>query len=756
MLRGLLTYLAYTLTAALGLQWAMVSGAASPIWPAAGVGVAAVCLGGRAMAVPIALGLVTASQLTGATHPLWSQLMIGIGNGAAAVVAAGLVRRFGGPGAIRFDRLRSVLIYLVGAVAAALLSAVVGVGALEFAGSLAAGSTAMVFQSWLVGDLVGIIAIGALLLAWSPAGARTGKRPLDWRWLPPILLLVAILSHVIFFGPPLARAWAVYPALGWASLALRARGALLSLLLVIVFAIAGTDSGFGPFVAGPDGAVSLLILQQFLAVTGATTLLLAATVDERDTEAELRAAGERELSARDELARFEAILGLVNDSAPMAIFAKDLNGRYLYLNTPVAEATGTVRGELLGRTDAFWASADLAATLMENDRAAMVAESPTEVEETLPGRDGEPRVWRGLKAPLRDSDGAIIGMVGVSTDITERKALEERERLLAREVDHRAKNLLAVVQSVVQLSRAQDADAFRESVVGRIQSLGRAHSLLSAGRWEAVSLSDLVVEELAPYALDHQQRVTIEGPDLQLRPAAAQSLALTLHELATNAVKYGALKIESGRLMVSWRRSEGGGLDLHWRELGCGPLRPSDRSGFGSRVIAASIERQLGGEVERKWTDDGLEVHLRLPAGQLARARSDGGEEIAIPEASALPAKPVVTAAPKRLLIVEDEALIGMEMERILTRRGFRLVGIATTVAEALALAEERRPDAALLDVNLAGEFSFPVAERLLEQGARVIFCTGYDCDRLIPPHLSHLAVVRKPIDPAEVAAALR
>jgi PAS domain S-box-containing protein len=891
--RALATYVVYTAAAIIGLQWALASGAASPVWPAAGIAIAAVTLWGRLMAVPVALGLVTASQLTGADHSLWSQMLMGIGNAAAALLGGAILRLLGPPAVCRFAALQSVTALFAAAILSAALSAVVGTTALFLAGGLGNASAFLVFRGWLFGDVVGILFLASLILSWSPEARAQAKRSLDLRWLLVITAIVALSSYLVFFGSSVARAWAIYPALVWAALTLRARGASLSLFLAATITIVGTELQFGPFARSAQGGPDLLLLQQFLAVTGATVLLLAAMVDERDSEAELREVRERELSAKDELARVEAILSLVTESAPIAIFAKDREGRYLYANAPVFEATRTDRATLIGATDEHWAPPDIAKALRDNDEEAMSAGAPVDIEEVLEGPDSHKRVFRGLKAPLRDTEGQIIGMVGVSIDITERKAAElelanrtaeleslltsaplgfaffsrdhrwlrinetlaeingipadqvigrriadllpalepdvgpcidrvfatgqplasvevsgetprrpgveqhwltgyypvrgqsgeveavgswvieiterklaeERERLLAREVDHRAKNLLAVVQSIVQLSRGDDVATFRASIVGRIQSLARAHSLLSASRWEGVSLGDLAAEELAPYTLDRQDRVTVNGPALQLRPAAAQSLALALHELATNAVKYGALGKPDGRLDLGWERADDGGLTLTWRESGAGPLAEPTRSGFGSRVVAASIERQLGGKVERQWKSDGMLVRIDLPAGELADSRGEQPETAppaATPLSQAPPAEPTRAAITspahghaRRLMIVEDEALIGLEAEHILADRGFEILGVANSVADALQLAGRCAPHAALLDLNLAGEDSFPVAEALTAKGVRIVFCTGYDTDRLIPPHLADARVLRKPFDADELEAAL-
>jgi two-component sensor histidine kinase len=198
-------------------------------------------------------------------------------------------------------------------------------------------------------------------------------------------------------------------------------------------------------------------------------------------------------------------------------------------------------------------------------------------------------------------------------DITDRKDAEERMRLLAREVDHRANNLLAVVQSVVQLSKAATPDALKAVLMGRITALGRAHQLLSEARWEGADLRRLVEEELLAFSLGEAARVSIRGEDVALPPAAAQALAMALHELATNAAKYGALSTPSGQVVVSWTRAARGALTIRWSETG-GPLvtQPT-RRGLGATMLARALGGALKGETRFDWRPEGLVCELELP-----------------------------------------------------------------------------------------------------------------------------------------------
>jgi PAS domain S-box-containing protein len=213
-------------------------------------------------------------------------------------------------------------------------------------------------------------------------------------------------------------------------------------------------------------------------------------------------------------------------------------------------------------------------------------------------------------------DGRILGVAAIFRDMRQRKAAEERQTLLAREVDHRAKNVMAVVQSIVQLTRERDPETFKRAIAGRIAALARAQTLLAEDRWSGADLHTLLTGELDPFLGEH--RAGLDGPSIALPPGAAQPVAMAVHELATNAVKYGALSTAAGHLDVSWRITQG--LDsvpvlrLCWTERG-GPLIAGvpTRRGFGSRVLEGTVRGQLGGHVRLEWERSGLVCEIEVP-----------------------------------------------------------------------------------------------------------------------------------------------
>jgi two-component sensor histidine kinase len=224
--------------------------------------------------------------------------------------------------------------------------------------------------------------------------------------------------------------------------------------------------------------------------------------------------------------------------------------------------------------------------------------------------DGEVRWCVGTAAATVDKGDRVIRVSGVTVDITERKRAEERQNLLSREVDHRAKNALALAQSIVRLTRAPNVGAYIQAVEGRITALARVHTILSLSSWQGAEVRRLVDEELAPYSESGQ--IKFHGSEVQLQPATAQTLALALHELVTNSAKYGALSALSGRLSIGWE-AQGDFLLLTWEESG-GPLvhKPTSR-GFGTRSVIASVESQLGGQALFDWRSEGLICRLQVP-----------------------------------------------------------------------------------------------------------------------------------------------
>src|SRR5580658_6134871 len=231
---------------------------------------------------------------------------------------------------------------------------------------------------------------------------------------------------------------------------------------------------------------------------------------------------------------------------------------------------------------------------------------------------GEIRWCTGTAAASIDSNGQVQRISGVTVDITERKEAEERQGLLAREVDHRARNALAVIQSIIRLTRAKTVDDYVQTVEGRIKALARAHTLLSDSRWHGADLGTLVADELAPYRAG--DKITFNGANISLLPATAQGIALALHELATNAAKHGALSSLKGKVSLAWQL-QSDVLTLHWVESGGPPIKTPSARSFGLKVIKASIEQQLGGKATFEWNPKGLRCNLAIALREARESR---------------------------------------------------------------------------------------------------------------------------------------
>jgi two-component sensor histidine kinase/CheY-like chemotaxis protein len=242
--------------------------------------------------------------------------------------------------------------------------------------------------------------------------------------------------------------------------------------------------------------------------------------------------------------------------------------------------------------------------------------------------DGEIRWCVGTAAATVDKSGRVIRVSGVTVDITERKRAEERQNLLTREVDHRAKNALALAQSIVRLTRGEDVREYMQAVEGRISALARVHTILSLSSWEGAEIQKLVDEEFAPYAMGNQ--IALSGSNIQLQPATAQTLAMALHELVTNSAKYGALSALSGRLTVKWEVMADV-LQILWEESGGPRVEKPVTRGFGTRSVIASIESQLGGQAVFDWRTEGLVCRLAVPLRHgAATQQSDNRKSLAL------------------------------------------------------------------------------------------------------------------------------
>ena len=342
----------------------------------------------------------------------------------------------------------------------------------------------------------------------------------------------------------------------------------------------------------------------------------------------------------------------------------------------------------------------------------------------------------------------------INAAAVERKKAAERDRLLMAELDHRVKNTLANIQAlVVQTSRSADTlTGFVEGLDGRIHSMAKAHSLLSESRWEGVSINRLLSEELMPFG-PGGQAFTIEGADLVLTPKSALSLSLAVHELVTNAAKYGAFSQPGGNVAVRWTLAADNSVNLLWTETGGPPVQAPTRRGFGSTLIERALSMETGGRATLNYLPDGVVCDVFLPNSSVLSRNI-------VPSPSTPDTPPGAQAGeiarPYRILVVEDSFLVVTLLEALFQELGWEFVGPATRLADAVTMAGSGDFDAALLDVNLNGEMSWEVARMLTDRGVPFVFSTGYDINAVLPADLTGSAVIRKPFRVHELEDKIR
>jgi len=331
----------------------------------------------------------------------------------------------------------------------------------------------------------------------------------------------------------------------------------------------------------------------------------------------------------------------------------------------------------------------------------------------------------------------------------ERSRSDVRQRMLNEELNHRVKNILSLIGALVAHPTAenQTLSGYVATLKGRIQALALAHDQVVRGDGGG-RFSALLEAELSPYRTA-ADALELRGPNLLLDARAFSVLALVLHELATNAAKYGALSRAGGKLSVTWAIDAGGACDITWCESDGPTVRPPTRSGFGSVLIDRSIPFDLGGTSALEYRPEGLLGRFRIPARHLTLL-----EDVDTEVPATAPAQPQVDCARLAnacVLILEDQLVIAVGLEQILADAQVEDVITASSETEAMNVLAGRQPDVAVLDINLGAGTSIGVAEALTQLNIPFLFATGYGDSVIIPAHLKHVPVVRKPYDAASI-----
>ena len=302
--------------------------------------------------------------------------------------------------------------------------------------------------------------------------------------------------------------------------------------------------------------------------------------------------------------------------SPISVFSQDREMRFTWVHNAPA---GLSSEQLIGKTDAEILPDEAAKTILAAKRKTMETGTAQELE-THFELFGRKRSFYLMIEALRDEHGAIVGTTSVAVDISERKANEDQLRLLLRELTHRCKNLLAVIQAIARqtAARTSSTDDFLARFSARLVAMGSSHDLLIADDWHGASLRMLVERQLGEHSDRFGEGIAIEGDDVMLKPEAVQNLGLALHELAANAEKYGSLSAPQGEVRIQWRFCEqASNLKLVWEEKGGPPVTPPKGSGFGRAMIENVVGRALGGDVMLSFPPKGVRCEIVIPSAQV-------------------------------------------------------------------------------------------------------------------------------------------
>ena len=421
-----------------------------------------------------------------------------------------------------------------------------------------------------------------------------------------------------------------------------------------------------------------------------------------------------------------ARLAAIVSSSDDAIIGKSLDGRVTSWNDAAERIFGWSCEEMIGRPIIRIIPEELlpeeTAILARLRRGERIAHFDTE----RMTRDGRRITVSLTVSPIRDASGRVVGASKIARDVTARRQAEAMQRQLIEELNHRVRNTLATIQAIAgqSLRRSPSPEAFVRSFGGRVQALARVHDLLVAGEMAGADLASILGAERSGDPTT-AERLTAEGPTVMLEPRLAVQMALVLHELASNARRHGALAQPQGRVAVDWwveAGPDGRRMRLGWRERApdtdqAGPGRP----GFGFALVERSLAGN-GGGATRRVVDGGLAWEIVLPLPE---------PPMVMPAAVAPPGPPPqpeaeATLAGARVLVVEDEPLVALEIETELTDAGAVVIGPAATLEAAARLIEAEAVDAALLDANLAGRPVDTLAAALAARGVPFAFASGY------------------------------
>jgi PAS domain S-box-containing protein len=610
---AVLVGVAYFLAARLSLLLLTKPDGVAVFWPASGVAAGAmIALGSRAR-LPVAVGAAVATIVANlmGDRTLLSAVVFALCNAGEALLTGWLILRYFGAN-FSLDRLSHVLGLVTAAVVATAVSGIGGTaGFLYFHNSTA--PILATWQHWFASDALGILTIAPLIIELASATREPPPRTELVEGTLGLTALVCISAFVIFLPQghwgiviPIA---ALFPLLLWLAARCRPIFAAAAAFIIAITLVCMTTFSIGYF-----GDSSLSVDQRIMGAQASILAISLCALVLASLFAERR---------QHEAALFEGQARLQEALAAGGVMAFEWNARTNGSNRSDNAA------QILGLVpDKSFSAAEFLERVHPDDRpdfkARIHAVSPEKpsYRKTFRFRCPDGReIWLEESSIAEfDPTGRLVGLKGLTVEITERKQSDERQGLLIAELDHRVKNLLARVAVISSYTRlgSSSVDEFVQVLDRRIHSMAAAHSLLSQNRWNGVNLADLVDSQLAPYAT--AANMTIAGPDVTLGPTVTQAVAMALHELVTNAVKYGALSSPNGHVSVKWNRQPADGastrVKIEWRENGGPPVVTPAKSGYGMSLIREMIPHELGGAVDLAFVTEGVCCEIDVPLEQ--------------------------------------------------------------------------------------------------------------------------------------------
>ncbi len=460
-----------------------------------------------------------------------------------------------------------------------------------------------------------------------------------------------------------------------------------------------------------------------------------------------------EMSGRA-LRQSEERLRLASEAARFASYEYDSNTGTIHLTTNAARVLGLDDSRSITLSEFLENVHPQERTVAERSlKLEMSPDTETEVEFRFTRKDGSTFWVLNRARAFANSGDQDQRVLGTFLDIDHHKNAEEHQRHLMAELDHRVKNVLANVLAMARLSstNATSVPKFVDELTERLRAMATAHDLLRRGNWTAAPMHELVRTALAPFTSGRHPNIITEGTPVLLPARLAQSLALLLHELATNAVKHGALSISGGQVTVTWSAAEGDdGFMFVWSERGGPRVSKPNRRGFGLSVLETA-RSDLGGDASWEFRQEGFVFQLH---GALVGSAPEAQTfEHPVHERGSHP--PIADDASLSILIVEDEPLIAMQIQMDLEDDGHKVLGPATTFQKGMELAQRGGFDFAVLDVNLGAADSGPIAECLMAQNIPFVLATGFNDLDSLPSSLRDAHRINKPYEVRDLRSIL-